>query len=93
MKAEHTEISEKERGAPSRARPRVCYEWTTEEVVMMRFLDLCVPSLDPDSYEGVLVACRNLSLARPKLSKGSTLKCLKEIFGDDYELPEREALR
>ena len=59
--------------------------YSIDEVTMLRFLQLCVPSLDPDSYQNVLDACGALCKARPGLNDGSVLKCLKQIFGDDYE--------
>lgn len=60
---------------------------TLDEVAMMRFLELCVPSLDPDSYQNVLDACRMLCVVRSQLSGESVLICLKQIFGDDYVEP------
>lgn len=62
-------------------------DFTIDEVAMLRFLHMCIPSLDPDSYQNVLDACGALCLARPGLDEGSVLKCLKQIFGDDYEEP------
>jgi len=61
--------------------------FSIDEVAMLRFLQLCVPSLAPDSYQNVLDACRDLCKARPSLNDGSVLKCLKQIFGDDYKEP------
>uniref|UniRef100_A0A6H1ZW18 VHS domain-containing protein n=1 Tax=viral metagenome TaxID=1070528 RepID=A0A6H1ZW18_9ZZZZ len=61
--------------------------FSIDEVTMMRFLQICVPSLDPDSWQNVLDACQSLCTARPRLNKNSVLKCLKQIFGDDYEEP------
>lgn len=65
----------------------VCDGFTTDEVVMLRFLEICIPSLDPESFCNVRDACSALELSRARLDKGSTLKCLKHIFGDDYEEP------
>ena len=64
-------------------------DFTTDEVAMLRFLQLCVPSLDPESYQNVLDACGSLCGVRPRLAQGSVLKCLKQIFGDDYKEPEQ----
>lgn len=61
--------------------------FSLDEVVMLSFLTICVPSLDPESYENVLGACHNLCLTRPRLNKDSIGKCLKHIFGDGLKEP------
>ena len=62
-------------------------DFTIDEIIVLRFLQICVPSLDPDSYQNVLDACNGLCLARSRLNKDSVTKCLRHIFGDDYKEP------
>lgn len=51
-------------------------EWTADEIAMLRFLEICVPSLDPDNFENVIHACNALCLARRQLASSSVRKCL-----------------
>jgi hypothetical protein len=50
--------------------------FTADEVAMLRFLAICQPSLDPNSYAGVENACRMLCEVRRGLSGDSLRKCL-----------------
>lgn len=59
------------------------------ELTMLRFLELCVSSLDPDSYHNVLGACDLLCKARENLTDRSLLKCLKQINGNAYDKPKQ----
>ena len=50
-----------------------------EESIMVEFINLCQPSLDPDSYEEVIKVCEMLCDNRNSLAKGSLDKCLQYL--------------
>lgn len=52
-------------------------DFTPDEVVMLRFLEICQPSLNPASYEAVEEACIVLGDRRRGLTDGSLKKCLE----------------
>lgn len=49
--------------------------FTTDEVVMLRFLTICEPSLDPEAHEMVETVCRRLCSNRRSLTEDSYDKC------------------
>ena len=50
-------------------------DFSIDEVAMLRFLELCIPSLDPDNYENVLSACH----ARKHCSRWSERRQRTEV--------------
>lgn len=60
---------------------------TLDEVAMLRFLQMCIPSLEPSTYQSVLDACDAMATARNGLDQHSRLRCLRQILGDDYVEP------
>lgn len=56
--------------------------FTTDEVVMLRFLAMSQPSPDPQRYAAVEDACRYLCDTRRSFSRDSLDRCLRHIsFG------------
>jgi hypothetical protein len=73
--------------------------FTLEELAMLRFLELCQPSLDQRRYAAVVDACQYLCDVRNDLDAGSLDKCLDywrglagepmdDQHGDDVKLLE-----
>lgn len=55
--------------------------FTHDEVIMLRFIGICQPSLDPERYEAVLDACATLCENRKGLTPDSITKCLEHLNG------------
>jgi hypothetical protein len=74
--------------APGRERVITRYSFSEDEVAMLRFLEICQPSLNPDHYRNVLAACEHLCGTRPSgMRKSSVEKCLAYL-ARDYSVRE-----
>jgi len=58
--------------------PMPCREFfTIDEVAVMRFMAICIPSLSPDRYSDFIGVCEALCKVRPHLREG----CIERIEG------------
>jgi hypothetical protein len=68
-----------------------------EEAVIVNFLELCVPSLDPETLDGVIIACKHLCENRQALTSDSLTNCMNQAGLHGIEPPsvmkEAEAVK
>jgi len=64
--------------------------FTAEESVVLEFLALCQPSLDPDNYQAVEDAITALSAARQQVGRDALARCQMVLIKATAMEAERE---